>query len=120
MTMNEVIEYVDGVKPNVFEDEDKYKWLATLDGMISVEVHCMAEPVRYELPEAADTPLLVPAPWDDMYALYVEAMIDLHNREYDHYNNAVMVFQERLDAYKRYYIQRQVHNAARNFRNVMG
>ena len=119
-TMNSVIEYVDGVKPNVYDEEAKYKWMATLDGKISLEVMQMEEPVTYSLPRDADTELLVPAPYDDVYALYVQAMIDFYNQEYDHYNNAVLVFTERLDAFKAWWIRTHETTKARNFRNVMG
>ena len=119
MTMNEVIEYVDRVKPNAYSNDDKYKWINTLEGLVSREV-LRHEAPEYDLPEDADTPLLVPAPYDDMYHLYVSAMIDLYNREYDDYNNTVMVFQERLEQYKLWYIQTTPAKKPTNFRNVMG
>ena len=118
-TMNSVIEQIDGVKPNVFTEEDKYKWIATVDGMVSVDVLGQAEPTVYDIPEDADKPLLVPAPFDDVYALYVASMIDFHNREYNNYNNSAMMFSDRMDAYKSWYIR--THAAtARNFKHVMG
>lgn len=120
MTMNQVIEYIDGVKPNVYTDDDKYVWMSRLDGMISVEVHQDAEPVKHNLPADADKELLVPHPYDDIYGLYVAAMIDFYNKEYNHYNNSVLMFSERLDAYKAWYIRTHRTGTAKNFRNVMG
>ena len=119
-TMNSTIAYIDSVKPNVFEEETKYNWLNRLEGMISVEVHGDAEPAQYDLPADADTELLVPHPYDDIYALYVGAMIDFYNKEYNNYNNSMLMFQERLEAYKRWYIQRHAYGKKRNFRNVWG
>lgn len=119
-TMNSTIEYIDGVKPNVFTDEDKYSWINRLEGMVSLEVHGMDEPVVYEIPKDADTELLIKAPFDDVYALYVASMIDFYNKEYNNYNNSTLMFTERMDAYKAWYIQRHAHGKARNFRNVMG
>lgn len=119
MTMNKVIEYVDRVKPNVYADEDKYSWMNTLDGIISREVH-QVERESYDLPRDADSPLLVGHPYDDIYALYVSAMIDYHNREYEEYNNAVLLFRERLEQYKAWYIQQNTCCDYKNFRNVMG
>lgn len=118
-TMNSVIEYVDGVKPNVYSDDVKYKWINTLEGLISREVMGEDAP-EYALPDDADMPLLVSHPYDDVYSLYVAAMIDFHNREYNNYNNSVLMFTERLEAYKAWYIQRNMPKGARNFRNVMG
>ena len=81
-TMNTVIEYVDRVKPNAYSNDDKYRWMNTLEGLVSREVHHDDAP-EYNLPEDADTPLLVPAPYDEIYHLYVSAMIDFYNREYN-------------------------------------
>ena len=119
-TMNSVIEYIDGVKPNVYTDDDKYKWIATVDGLISLEVHQDAEATTYKLQDDADKELLVKAPYDDIYGLYVAAMIDFHNKEYNNYNNSVLMFTDRLEAYKANYIQRNRKKTAKNFRNVMG
>lgn len=118
-TMNTVIEHVDRVNPNVFTDTDKYEWLRTLDGLVAHEV-LQEEAPNYSIPDDADTPLLVQSPYDDIYRLYVTAMVYLHNREYDHYNNAVLVFKERYDQYKRWYIRTHKPKTAGNFRNVMG
>lgn len=118
MTMNEVIEYVDKVKPNAYTNEDKYKWINTLEGLVSREVLGDDAP-EYNLPGDADTPLLVQSPYDDMYHLYVSAMIDFYNREYNDYNNAILMFQQRLDQYKTWQIRNGSYTP-RNFRRVMG
>lgn len=120
MTMNKVIEELDALKPNVVPDETKMKWIANLDGLISVQVHMDTEPISYTLPDDADNELLVGAPYDDIYVLYCSAMVDFYNREYNNYNFSVLLFNERLDAYKAYYIQRHPTCRAMNFRNVMG
>jgi len=119
-TMNKVIEYVDAVKPNVYDNNEKYQWIARLDGMISAEIHQDEETVTYELPKDADKDLLVPTPYDDVYALFVASMIDFYNKEYGNYNNSALMFAERLEQYKAWYIQRNAAGRALNFRNVMG
>lgn len=118
-SMNEVIEQVDRLKPNVYSEEDKYAWINRLEGLVSIQVMGVEVP-EYSLPDDADTPLLVEHPFDDIYVLYVSAMIDYHNREYNNYNNAVLMFQERFDQFKAWYIRNNPHSKARNFRNVMG
>ncbi len=117
--MNQVIEYVDRVKPNAYTNDDKCRWINTVEGLISRAVDGDDAP-EYVLPDDIDTPLLVPAPYDDIYHLYVSAMIDFYNREYNDYNNAILVFNERLDQYKVWYIRKNTSSKARNFRNVMG
>lgn len=118
-TMNSVIEHVDRVKPNVYLEDDKYEWMSRLDGMIAREV-LHTELPAYDLPADADRPLLVEHPYDDLYSLYVMAMIDFYNHEYDHYNNAVLVFTERLDQYKAWALRTGHTCTAKNFRNIMG
>lgn len=118
-SMNKVIEYVDRVKPNVFTDEDKCIWLNTLEGMVAREVMGEDKP-PIAIPDDADKELAVPHPYDDIYFLYVSAMIDFHNREYDSYNNTTLMFKERYEQYKAWYIQRHANSKAKNFRNVMG
>ena len=48
------------------------------------------------------------------------AMIDFYNHEYDHYNNAVLMFNERLDQYKAWALRTGHTCTAHNFRNIMG
>lgn len=117
--MNSVIEELDKLKPNVYDEDIKYKWMARLDGMISEQIHGEELP-EYSLPEDADTPLLVSAPYDDIYVLYCASMVDLFNKEYNDYNNTMLVFTERLDAYKAWYIRHHTKSTAQNFKNVMG
>ena len=117
-TMNSVIEYVDGVKPNAYSNDDKYRWINALEGLVSREVMHKDAP-EYILPDDADTPLLVDSPYDDIYHLYVSAMIDFYNREYNDYNNAILMFQERLEQYKIWQIRNSSY-APCNFRRVMG
>lgn len=118
-TMNKVIEYVDRVKPNAYTDEDKYRWMRTLEGRVAREVMGDNESCC-EVPEDADAELLVKAPYEDVYSLYVMAQIDLMNKEYDHYNNMVMAFMDLMEQFKAWYLRNNRSGGAKNFRNVMG
>lgn len=118
-TMNSVIEQVDRLTPNVYTAEDKYSWINTLEGLVAREVMNDDAP-EYDLPGDADTPLLVGHPYDDLYNLYVTAMIYFYNREYEQYNNVTLLFQQRLEQYKAWYSRTHAGCNARNFRNVMG
>lgn len=118
-TMNSVIEYVDRVHPNAFTDEDKYRWLRSLNGRIAREVMGLDEPCC-EIPDDADKELLVPAPYDEVYSLYVMAQIELLQKEYDHYNNYVLAFTDLLDSFKAWYARNHPGKGPHYFRNVMG
>lgn len=56
-----------------------------------------------QFPEDGDKPLLVGAPYDNLYDLYVMAQVDFYNREADNYNNSALAFNTALDEYKKDY-----------------
>ena len=104
-TPNKIMEHVDNVKPNAYRAEEKFQWLCDLDGMVKRIVFQEEDGVQYSYPDDLDTQLLVPHPWEGIYALYLEAQIDLHNKDYEDYNNAITVFSEKLKEYRRAYIR---------------
>lgn len=116
-TVNRVTAYIDRVKPNVYTDEDKFNWISTLEGLVAREVMGEEGP-EYEFPKDVDTELMVPSPFDDIYQLYVGAMIDFHNLEYDQYNNTAAMFEERLEQFKAWYIRNNPSCNRVNFKNV--
>lgn len=119
-TMNSVIAYVDSIRPNAYDEAFKCAHISKLDGIISKEVMQYDEAITYSIPEDADTELLVQAPYDDIYSLYVMAMIDFANKEYGSYNNAMRMFNDRFESFKKDYIRSNLPPSAENFRNVMG
>jgi hypothetical protein len=54
-------------------------------------------------PGDGDIPLLVEAPYDRLYDLYLMAQVDFYNREYDNYNNSVTAFNAALDDWRQKY-----------------
>lgn len=119
-TPNKVIEYVDKVKVNAYGEEEKFQWLCDLDGMVKRLVMQDEEGVSYEYPRDMDSHLLVPAPFEGVYALYLEAMIDFYNKEYTRYNNVMLMFNAKFDEYKKAYIREHMPKSAGGYRNVMG
>lgn len=103
-TMNRVIKQVDEKRPNSYKDEQKYRWISSLDGIIAREVMRIEAPA-YDCPADADIELLIRHPFEDLYELYVTAMIELADKEYNDYNQTVLVFEERLKQYKAWYIR---------------
>ena len=116
MTINQVIEYVDRVKPNAFTNEDKCRWINTLEGLISQAIHNEDAP-EYTLPDDAETPLLVDSPYDGIYHLYVSAMIDFYHREYDDYNNTILMYSSMLDEFKKWHIRNHMPKCSGNVKN---
>lgn len=108
MKVIEAIQKVDALKPNNYSQEDKIKWLSTLDGMIKNEIidtHEGADKVvfnGYDL-SSLETELIVPAPYEDIYIKWLEAQIDYSNSEIGKYNNSMTMYNSAYSNYERYY-----------------
>lgn len=95
MTINEIIELVDHLKPNQFESDIKIRWLSTLDRKAYMEVmqtheHCHIRHFKGYTNDDVDTELLIPEPFaDDIYTAYLMAQIDRENGEMNKYNQSI-------------------------------
>ncbi len=109
MTILEIINRVDTIKPNSYTQTEKIDWLSTLDGIIKNEIidtYEGSEAIVFEgyTPDTSlDTVLLVPAPYDDIYIRWLESRIDYANGEYNKYNNSATAYNAAFEAYSRYY-----------------
>ena len=131
MTPNKAIERIDKLRPNPYSEEDKLRWINELDGQVKTLVFQWNEKYiqeleskrksgeiteeeykklidktkEYSYPEDLDKELLIPAPFENLYCLYLEANIDYHNREYKNYNNTARMFEAQFSEYKKAYIR---------------
>ena len=110
MTLQEVVDIVDAVKPNQYGIEEKARWLSFLDTIIINEVIKTHEGYegQYEgfkgySPDETSVHLIVKAPYDVMYEAYLKMKIDEENGETARYNNSATMFNSYMDAYKKYY-----------------
>lgn len=109
MTLLGAISHIDMIKPNSYSQQDKLRWLSTLDGIVKREIidtHTGGEEVSFS--EYTDaTPLtqdlLVPHPYDDVYIRWLEAQIDYANGEYGKYNNSITMYNVAYSNYEKYY-----------------
>lgn len=100
-----VLRYVDDIKPNRFTDDTKIQWLNEVEGYIQTEVMmlALADVVQYDPEAHMHTDLLIKPPHDKLYALYLCAMIDFANGEYDKYANTMQLYNEFLEEYIGWY-----------------
>lgn len=107
MTIKEAIETTDTLKPNVFHNREKMKWLSELDGKIKKEIFDTHEGSPsfdgYDEDTDSATPLLVPEPYSDVYIKYLMAQIDFHLAEIARYNNDMILFNTAYDDLARWY-----------------
>lgn len=109
MTLIEAITRIDTLKPNTYTQQEKIKWLSTLDGLIKNEIidtHEGGENISfagYDENTNIATELLVPAPYDDIYIRWLETRIDYTNGEYTRYNNGVAAYNDAYSEFSKYY-----------------
>jgi hypothetical protein len=109
MTIMDALYRIDELKPNGYSQTEKIKWLSSLDGVIKSEIidtHEGGEDIvfsGYGEDAELSTVLLVPAPYDDIYLKWLEAMIDYTNGEYGKYNNSLVTYNDAYDLYQRHY-----------------
>lgn len=120
-TINEVMERVDALRPNALEEQDKARWLLELDGRNYREVTAADSPEALppqSWPEDGDKPLLVQAPYDSMYSLYLTAMVEFAQGEYGDYNNTCALFDQAQQEWRAQY-RREHLPKRRDYQNVM-
>lgn len=101
------INRIDSLKHNTYTQSDKVAWLSELDSMVKLEVIDTHEGettfTGYDDSTDMQTELLIPAPFDEAYLLWMEAKIAYYNEEYEKYNNAMAMFQTAYEGCKNYY-----------------
>ena len=105
MTLKQVIERVDEIKPNAFSNEAKTMWLNECEGMVQTEVllYASEEIITYDYETHKDIELLVKPPHDKLYWTYLTAMIDFANGEYNKYQNTMQLFNSHFGEFMRWF-----------------
>ena len=109
MKIAEAISVVDELIPNSYNPEDKVGWLSTLDARVHSQIiaaHDHCDHIffyGYKDMDDQETELLAPAPWDEMYLRWLEAMIHYHNSDDDRYNNAIILFNNAYEGFRNHY-----------------
>ncbi len=114
MTVCEAITLTDGLVHNTYTRAEKLGWLQTLEGLIVTGI--LANRQGMEEPEVpnfnqdtpGETPLLAPAPFDQVYLHYLAAQIHCCNGELERYNNAIALYQAAYDAFRNDYNRRNI------------
>ena len=109
MTIMDALYRIDELKPNVYSQTEKIKWLSSLDGVIKkqiIDTHEGGENIEFSgYTEDSDlnTVLLVSAPYDDIYLRWLEAQIDYTNGEYNKYNNSLVAYNDAYALFEKAY-----------------
>lgn len=99
MTIQEAIDIIDTLKPNMFPRHQKVAWLNDLDGLVWREVMLTHEGIApgatfdgYDQETDIGANLLVQAPYTDVYKHYLAAQMDVANRETNEYAKDMVLF----------------------------
>ena len=108
MKIIEAINRIDSLKHNTYSQLDKILWLSELDWDVKLNIIDTHEGQDitfsgYDDQTDLQTELLIPAPYDKVYLLWLEAQIDYYNGEYDRYNNAMEMFSAAFEGFANYY-----------------
>ena len=93
MTVNECLEMVESLSPAAVETEIRLRWLSELEGTIRVEL--LGEAVQAQTlltADDGDVQLIASHPYDQMYWMYLLAMLFCASGEVARYENAAALF----------------------------
>jgi hypothetical protein len=96
-TVEQIIADIDDVCPNSYSEATKTRWIARLDMLLWRDLFLQARDpkLNYTWPENKGWQVLISAPDDDIYDLYLRAQIEFYNGEYEKYGNSAAFYDAR-------------------------
>ena len=113
MTVREAIAAADLLRPNTLFDEMKARFVYELDCDIA-ELQDVEQP-SFVWPKE-DAELLMPAPHDNIYPLYLAAKIDYYNQESALYANDMAIYNNAYEEARRWWRRHNKPASAGNWR----
>lgn len=109
MTIAEALSGIDARKRNVVPEPIKIEWLSELDGRVYTDIIStheggeITELPKYDVNTLKTQKLLIPAPYERVYLLWLEAQIDYQSGEINRYANAFSMFNSLFVEFTKYY-----------------
>ena len=110
MTIQEVIDLVDRMKPNQFQISDKIRWINELEAQIKTNIidrHHLNDGEYYVyIPyteDDLDKTLLIEGTYEGIYEKWLYTQIDLANGDTSKYNNSAAVFNDLFSKFENFY-----------------
>ena len=127
MTIRELLDLVDDLKPNDVGRERKIGWLSDIERRVYEDIIALHEQTQLEsIPKKGftgyteetdeSTKLLVPEPYCELYRWYLEMQIDLVNMELAKHNNSLMLFENAWREYAGKYHRTHLPKCDTNFK----
>ncbi len=106
MTLNTCLALTDTILPNSMDVEVKCRWLSELEGRIRVELLGESPSgTPFDLTESGHAELTVPYPYDQLYWMYLCAMIEYAMGDTARYENGAALFNTAYQNYAKYLIR---------------
>lgn len=112
MTAKEAIKRADALRMNTVSEEQKAAWVHDLDGQLA-EMFGIAPPAN-NWPEERE--LLMPAPHEEIYQLYLICKIDYYNQEMKLYANDLSMYNTALAEAQAWYRRNHRPHSAGSWR----
>lgn len=114
MTLQEAISKFDLLHKNTIPTELKVEWLSQLDHIIYNEIilthedfeNVVFSPFTSKTP--ADTPLLVPDPYSELYIHHLASKKDLYLSDIARYNNDIMLYSTSYRDFENHYNSKHI------------
>ena len=107
MTIQDVLNEIDELKPNQYKSGTKIGWISKLDKKIHNDI---ISRIGYDGPEPdytrntdTDTVLLAPDAYSDLYVHYVISMMEMGDGEIERYANSSAMFNTLYDSFIGWY-----------------
>lgn len=107
MKLKELIEKINQLKLNEYDEDQLTEWVTELENYVIVNIFNRAEgmdyeQVRYRYEEDGETELMVPDPFSEVYLHYLASKIDYWQQEIESYNNSVLLYNAAYQAFADY------------------
>lgn len=99
MMLEEAIRQACSIRVNELDELTLSTLLLELERNLAVEIRG----VSADIPIFLESDLVIPPPFENVYWLYLVAMIDLSNKDLEAYKASYALFCEARDAYARWY-----------------
>lgn len=110
MTVGTCLSLVDAMMPNGVDQLVKLRFLGEAEGKVRVEL--LGErpdgDCAFDGDTPADTELCVPHPYDQLYLLYIMAMVDYISGDTNRYENGAAMFNTAYQSYGKWLKRRGV------------
>ena len=121
MKIKECIARSDSLRPNTIEEETKIRWLSELDMSLHKTFFSKfagAEAFFTGYKNDTSAELLVEDAFASLYLYYISAQVDFYLADIERYNNDMMLFNQKLDAFQRDYTRTHSIRPV-DFKNIM-